>query len=266
MLSPLPTTQIGDVFELPPILDLAAADDFLHAVQQRAESQMPLVFDASAVETLTLPCVQIMLAAARDYGRISVQNPTAAFVAAFDDLGVDRAEIMDCAEEEAAVSRTDADEISAVALVPDLPPEPAMDDEASGAPDPDLTPISEVTMSKRIMTIDDSKTMRDMLMLTLADAGYDVLQAVDGQDGLDKLAGERVDVVITDINMPKMDGYSLAKKLRDNPATKGAKLLALTAHAQSSQYDDAYKAGCDGFIAKPVDAARLAEKVKALLG
>src|SRR6188508_3751670 len=113
MLSPFPTTQIGDVFELPPILDLAAADDFLHAVLQRAENQMPPVFDASAVETLTLPCVQIMLAAARDYGRISVQNPSAAFVAAFDDLGVDRSEIMDCAEVQEAVPAADADEISA---------------------------------------------------------------------------------------------------------------------------------------------------------
>ena len=57
-------------------------------------------------------------------------------------------------------------------------------------------------MSKRISTIDDSKTMRDMLMLTLAEAGFDVLQAVDGQDGLDVLVNERVDVVITDIKCP----------------------------------------------------------------
>jgi two-component system chemotaxis response regulator CheY len=262
MLSPLPNTQIGDVFELPPILDLAAADDFLHAVQQRAESQMPLVFDASAVETLTLPCVQIMLAAARDYGRIGVQNPSAAFVAAFDDLGVDRAEIMDCAEEEAAVASVVADEISAVALAPDLPPEPAMDEEASAAPDPDLTPISEVTMSKRIMTIDDSKTMRDMLMLTLADAGYDVLQAVDGQDGLDKLAGERVDVVITDINMPKMDGYEVIRQLRKNPAFRSTPILVLTTESEIEKRNLAREAGATGWMVKPFDPDRLIETVR----
>ena len=69
-------------------------------------------------------------------------------------------------------------------------------------------------MAKRILTIDDSKTMRDMLMLTLADAGFDVLQAVDGQDGLDVLGDDRVDVIITDINMPRMDGYEVIRQLR----------------------------------------------------
>jgi DNA-binding response OmpR family regulator len=69
-------------------------------------------------------------------------------------------------------------------------------------------------MSKRILTIDDSKTMRDMLLMTLVEAGFDVLQAVDGQDGLDVLGKERVDVVITDINMPIMDGYDVIRNLR----------------------------------------------------
>ena len=75
-------------------------------------------------------------------------------------------------------------------------------------------------MAKRILTIDDSKTMRDMLMLTLAEAGFDVLQAVDGQDGLDVLVNERVDVVITDINMPRMDGYEVIRQLREIRPTR----------------------------------------------
>ena len=72
-------------------------------------------------------------------------------------------------------------------------------------------------MIKRILTIDNSKTIRDMLMLTLAEAGFEVLQAVDGQDGLDVLGKEQVDVVITDINMPRMDGYEVIRQLRSNP-------------------------------------------------
>ena len=76
-------------------------------------------------------------------------------------------------------------------------------------------------MTKRILTIDDSKTMRDMLMLTLVDAGFDVLQAVDGQDGVDVLGDERVDVVITDINMPKMDGYEVIRQLRQQSGAQG---------------------------------------------
>ena len=90
-------------------------------------------------------------------------------------------------------------------------------------------------MAKRILTIDDSKTMRDMLMLTLADAGFDVLQAVDGQDGLDVLGDERVDVVITDINMPRMDGYEVIRQLRGNPVHKTTPILVLTTESESKR-------------------------------
>ncbi len=85
-------------------------------------------------------------------------------------------------------------------------------------------------MSKRILTIDDSKTIRDMLMLTLVEAGFDVIQAVDGQDGLDVLAKEtdEVDVIITDINMPRMDGYEVIRNLRRDPAYKAKPILVLT--------------------------------------
>src|SRR5690606_37309853 len=87
----------------------------------------------------------------------------------------------------------------------------------------------------RILTIDDSKTMRDMLMLTLVDAGFDVIQAVDGKDGIDMLERENVDVVITDINMPRMDGYEVVRQLRARPEHKTTPILVLTTESEAEK-------------------------------
>ena len=117
-----------------------------------------------------------------------------------------------------------------------------------------------------ILVIDDDDLIVEMVTELLGDAGHTVRAAHDGEAGLKEATNRPPALIILDMNMPKMDGYTLAKRLRQNQATRAAKLLALTAHAQSGAYDDAYKAGCDGFIAKPLDAARLYEKVKELLG
>ncbi len=77
-------------------------------------------------------------------------------------------------------------------------------------------------MTKQILTIDNSRTIRDMLNLTLSEAGFEVLQAVDGQDGIDVLEKQdRVDVIITDINMPKMDGYGVIRHIRGQARYNG---------------------------------------------
>jgi two-component system, chemotaxis family, chemotaxis protein CheY len=112
-------------------------------------------------------------------------------------------------------------------------------------------------MSKRILTIDDSKTIRDMLMLTLAEAGFEVLQAVDGQDGLDVLDKEQVDVVITDINMPRMDGYEVIRHLRNNSAHKSTPILVLTTESETDKKNLARVAGATGWMVKPFDPERL---------
>ena len=112
-------------------------------------------------------------------------------------------------------------------------------------------------MSKRILTIDNSKTIRDMLMLTLAEAGFEVLQAVDGQDGLDVLDKEQVDVVITDINMPRMDGYEVIRHLRSNSAHKSMPILVLTTESEAEKKNLARAAGATGWMVKPFDPERL---------
>ena len=126
----------------------------------------------------------------------------------------------------------------------------------------DAQQISESVMGKRILTIDDSKTMRDMLMLTLAEAGFDVLQAVDGQDGLDVLVDQQVDVVITDINMPRMDGYEVIRQLRKNPAHKSTPILVLTTESETDKKNLAREAGATGWMVKPFDPDRLVETVR----
>jgi two-component system chemotaxis response regulator CheY len=248
--------QAGAI-RLPAALDLAAAEGFLSSMQQSARGQMPLRIDASGVQVLTLPCVQIMLAAARDHGPISVANPSAAFLGAFEELGIEWATVLDCVEgdfqEQINFNSEDANGFAV-----DMP---GASDEAKSSIY-DAQPISERTMTKRIMTIDDSKTMRDMLMLTLTEAGFDVLQAVDGQDGLDKLATERVDVVITDINMPKMDGYEVVRRLRDDPAYRSTPILVLTTESEIEKRDIARTAGATGWMVKPFDPDRLVEAVR----
>ena len=117
-----------------------------------------------------------------------------------------------------------------------------------------------------ILVIDDDDLMLEMVSELLGDAGHSVRTAKDGATGMAEAVQRPPALIILDINMPQMDGLALAKKLREHSATRSVKLLALTAHAQSGSYDDAYRAGCDGFVAKPLDAGRLNEKVKALLG
>ncbi len=251
----------GSTLQLPATLDLAAAEGFLSSMQQCARGGMPLRIDASGVETLTLPCVQILLAAAHDHGRISVTNPSAAFLGAFDDLGIDWAGVLDRVEGEFQ-EQIDHSAVNVSGAPDEFSGLEANGDRAAPVETTvyDAQPINERSM--RIMTIDDSKTMRDMLMLTLTEAGFDVLQAVDGQDGLEKLASERVDVVITDINMPKMDGYEVVRRLRGDPAYRSTPILVLTTEGEVEKRDIARKAGATGWMVKPFDPDRLVEAVR----
>jgi two-component system chemotaxis response regulator CheY len=247
--------------KLPTILDLAAADEFLASVRQRTGNGTPLCVDAAAVETLTLPCMQIMLAAARSHGRIAVKNPSAAFICAFEDLGIDWMQDLDCSQaQDAELSQAENHQ----SQCSEAAEQPAIDEGGMQceSADHDLEQISESAMSTRILTIDDSKTMRDMLMLTLAEAGFDVLQAVDGQDGLDVLVKERVDVVITDINMPRMDGYEVIRQLRRKPEHKSTPILVLTTESETEKKDLAREAGATGWLVKPFDPDRLVATVR----
>jgi two-component system chemotaxis response regulator CheY len=119
-------------------------------------------------------------------------------------------------------------------------------------------------MPKRILTVDDSKTMRDMLLVTLKKAGYDVVQAEDGKDGLEKLQDNGVDVIITDINMPVMDGITFIRECRAQAAYAATPILTLTTESSDAKKAEGRAAGATGWIVKPFNPEgliRVVEKV-----
>ena len=286
--------DVADVpMKLPELLGGAAAEDLLASMRQFANAGTPPSVDAGAVEVMTFTCVQIMLAAARNHGPIAVINPSNEFIAAFADCGIDLMQHFECRQEQAEDASLEPSpdlvmepapqdlpdvpappiaaevELSPAAEMEDQPQEQSLEAAAELPADmgePQLEPApeqpSESAMSTRILTIDDSKTMRDMLMLTLAEAGFDVLQAVDGQDGLDLLVKERVDVIITDINMPRMDGYEVIRQLRRKPEHKGTPILVLTTESEAEKKNLAREVGATGWLVKPFDPDRLVETVR----
>ena len=113
-------------------------------------------------------------------------------------------------------------------------------------------------MSKTILTVDDSRTMRDMLHLALSDAGHAVIQADDGRAGADALdAIPRLDVIITDINMPRLDGYGFIDEVRRHAVHRATPILVLSTESDPTAKARARQAGATGWIVKPFDPAKL---------
>ena len=117
-------------------------------------------------------------------------------------------------------------------------------------------------MTKTVLTVDDSRTMRDMLMLALKDAGYRVVQAEDGVHGLEVLQAETPDIVITDINMPRMDGFGFIEGMRANPDHKATPVLVLTTESDAAKKQRAREAGATGWIVQPFDPVKLVDAVR----
>ena len=121
-------------------------------------------------------------------------------------------------------------------------------------------------MGKSIMTVDDSPSIRQMVSFTLKNAGYDVVEAEDGVDALNKLQSQIVNMVITDLNMPNMDGIELIKKLRANPDYKFAPIIMLTTESQQEKKGEGKAAGATGWIVKPFKPEQLLGVVRKVLG
>jgi two-component system, chemotaxis family, chemotaxis protein CheY len=121
-------------------------------------------------------------------------------------------------------------------------------------------------LGKRVLTVDDSVSVRQMVTFTLKGAGYEVMEAVDGQDGLDKAKARQVDLVLTDQNMPKMDGLSLIQSLRALPQYKSAPILMLTTESSDAMKSQGKAAGATGWLVKPFDPPKLLEVVQKVIG
>ena len=121
-------------------------------------------------------------------------------------------------------------------------------------------------MSKTIMTVDDSASVRQMVSFTLKGAGYDVIEASDGKEAAARLNGTAIHMVITDLNMPNLDGIGLIRVIRGNPSYKFIPVIMLTTESQASKKDEGKAAGATGWIVKPFKPEQLLAVVKKVLG
>jgi two-component system chemotaxis response regulator CheY len=121
-------------------------------------------------------------------------------------------------------------------------------------------------MRKRILTVDDSPSVRQMVKLTLAGAGYDIVEAGDGAEGLSKAKAGPLDMVVTDLNMPVMNGLGLIRELRKLPAYRGVPILFLTTESDAEMRRQAKAAGATGWITKPFQQDQLVAVVRKVLG
>jgi two-component system cell cycle response regulator DivK len=117
----------------------------------------------------------------------------------------------------------------------------------------------------RILLVEDNEMNRDMLSRRLARKGYEVVLATDGAQGLTLAHSSAPDLILMDMSLPVISGWDATRSLKADPSTRPIPIIALTAHAMSADRAEALQAGCDDFDTKPIDLARLIEKIEALM-
>ena len=118
----------------------------------------------------------------------------------------------------------------------------------------------------KILLVEDNEMNRDMLSRRLQKRGFDVIVAVDGEEGVAKAQAESPALVIMDMSLPGIDGWEATRRIRAGESTRGIPVIALTAHALTSDRERALEAGCNDFDTKPVELPRLLAKIETLLG
>lgn len=117
----------------------------------------------------------------------------------------------------------------------------------------------------KILLVEDNEMNRDMLSRRLERRGYQVIMAVDGEEGCRIAQSERPDLILMDMSLPVLDGWEVTRRLKSIPQTKSIPIIALTAHAMAGDREKALMAGCDDYDTKPVEMSRLLEKIQLLL-
>lgn len=118
----------------------------------------------------------------------------------------------------------------------------------------------------KILLVEDNEMNRDMLSRRLERRGYEVIVAVDGEEGVARAKADAPDIVLMDLSLPGIDGWEATRQLKAADETRSIPVLALTAHAMAGDREKALEVGCDEFDTKPVDLPRLVGKIEALLG
>lgn len=120
-------------------------------------------------------------------------------------------------------------------------------------------------MAKTIMVIDDSASMRQVVSMTLKKAGYDMMEACDGKDAIGKLSGQKVHLMICDVNMPNMDGISFLKAVKEMPSYKFTPIIMLTTESQETKKMEGKAAGAKAWMVKPFKPEQLLEAISKLI-
>ena len=121
-------------------------------------------------------------------------------------------------------------------------------------------------MGKKILMVDDSASVRQMMSFTLENAGYEVIEACDGREALEKYPGSGASMLITDLNMPKIDGYGLIEEVRRDPGSRFLPIIMLTTESEQGKKDQAKQLGASGWITKPFRPDQLLKVVGMVLG
>jgi len=121
-------------------------------------------------------------------------------------------------------------------------------------------------MGKKILIVDDASSIRSLISMTLKSSGYDVVEAIDGKDGLSKVKAEKVDMIISDLNMPNMNGIEFITEVKKDAALKFIPIVMLTTESEESKKQDGQKAGAMAWIIKPVKPEILLATVKKVVG
>ncbi len=115
---------------------------------------------------------------------------------------------------------------------------------------------------KKILVVDDNQDNRKLVVKVLSKRGYQMVEAVDGEDALSKAVEEMPDLILMDISMPKIDGHEVTKRLKNQNDFKNIPIIAMTAHAMKADKEKALHAGCEDYISKPIDIHELPEKIQ----
>jgi len=120
-------------------------------------------------------------------------------------------------------------------------------------------------MPEKILIVEDHPLHMKLMEMTLRDKNYTLVKATDGQEALDMAVRERPDLILMDIRLPKMNGFEVTKKLRENPEFSHTPIIALTAHAMAGARESVIKSGCDTYLSKPVDTRQLPAVIAEML-
>jgi two-component system chemotaxis response regulator CheY len=120
-------------------------------------------------------------------------------------------------------------------------------------------------MSKTILIVDDSASLRQVVAIALRGAGYDVIEACDGKDALGKMSGQKIHLIISDVNMPNMDGISYVKEVKQMPAYKFTPIIMLTTESQDSKKQEGQAAGAKAWVVKPFQPQQMLTAVSKLI-